>query len=226
MDGLPDDVLAAVLARAAARPDAPPAWAAIVRVCRRVFVPLEDVTGFTALESLSLTCSDATDGDIQAITVACQRISELELHGSYRYTDVSLKAIAKDSRQLRRFCASDCYNITESGLELLATGCSLLEDIGVANCPSVAVGAAHTILSHCHELRTLQTQRSWGDRWLQPPNRGSLNLSPLNVVDLCIPDGTNDIITAMATLASLRTDLHELRARAEHNPDELDRLVL
>eukprot|EP00850_Spirogloea_muscicola_P023302 SM000345S12843 [mRNA] locus=s345:61719:64405:- [translate_table: standard] len=192
-------------------------------------LPLADIASFTALKSLALTKTQATDADIHNIAASCRQLTglELRLHQDFgalsaarqtRLTDAGLESIAHYMPQLRKFHIEYWCSITDSGIRQVALGCPLLQDISVQDCYNLSVQSAHAFIEACRELRRLQLHQSWSNQWLQPQQTGYFNISRLEQVELHMPDDATLTITAMATLASSCPQLHELHVHTDHYP--------
>eukprot|EP00850_Spirogloea_muscicola_P019156 SM000184S03789 [mRNA] locus=s184:215774:217508:- [translate_table: standard] len=156
----------------------------------------------------------AADSDIKALATCCQRLTELRLScaqsTTVKFTNRGLQSLARLLPKLRTLHVFGYWFITDSGIQQLATGCSLLQDVSISACHKISVESVHAIGRGCHELRRLRCELSEAQRssWLE---NGSLHLSHLEMLHLRIPSNRGEgAITTMATLASSCPRLHEL----------------
>jgi hypothetical protein len=94
-----------------------------------------------------------TDAAICHLAAHCQRLLHVTLEHGPWFTDVALIALGQHCSQLR-CCRLTNISITHIGLQSLAAGCPLLEELRIRDCPYVGPGV-EALAFHCPQLRVL-----------------------------------------------------------------------
>ena len=95
--------------------------------------------GCPNLKHLNLGAANSgkvTSVGLAKIATSCSRLERLVVNGGAMLTDAGLAEVAKCAN-LRHLDASNCKNVTDAGLGLLAAGCPKLEQLVVYSCNSL-----------------------------------------------------------------------------------------
>ena len=87
--------------------------------------------------------------------VALLCLSQLDLNGCIRLTDVGLGAIGRQCTRLEQLNVSNCNRVTDKGMASIARHCSRLRRLTVSRCVSLTAKSFHLIAKHCTQLQEL-----------------------------------------------------------------------
>jgi hypothetical protein len=107
-----------------------------------------------ALTALWVGSQWVTDAGLRNVTSCCSWLMTVDITGCRQLTDTTLVALGQYSHNLRRLIVN-CANMTHVGMEAVAAGCPLLEELTAFKCERITPALEATARSCCH-LRCLR----------------------------------------------------------------------
>jgi hypothetical protein len=113
--------------------------------------------GNPGLKSLALSHGSLSDASLQSVAM-CTHMEELALHGCSRITNSGLNLIATGCVYLRFISLSFCDHVSDSGVISLALGCPRLVKVRLDRCRLLSNPSVRALCQYCPKLRHLSLQ--------------------------------------------------------------------
>jgi hypothetical protein len=107
-----------------------------------------------ALTELWVGSQWVTDAGLRNVTSSCPLLTTVDITGCRQLTDATLVALGQYSHNLRRLIVN-CPNMTHVGMEAVAAGCPLLEELTAFKSGGITP-ALQSIARSCRHLRCLR----------------------------------------------------------------------
>jgi len=112
-----------------------------------------------ALQSVNLSGCNISDAAVVQLADQCRDLMAVDVSRCSQITDVSLRALGKNSTLLESLFLQSCSQVTDQGLIALGAGCKGLALLSVEGCGAVTTCGVTAILENCSEMEALYVQR-------------------------------------------------------------------
>ncbi|RWR73701.1 F-box protein isoform X1 [Cinnamomum micranthum f. kanehirae] len=100
-------------------------------------------------------CQKISHNGIEAITITCPKLKAFYIYWNVRVTDLGVKHLVKNCKEITDLNLSGCKNISDQSLHLIADNYQELEVLNLTRCIKLTDGGLQQILHKCSSLQSL-----------------------------------------------------------------------
>ena len=118
--------------------------------------------GCPELTSFTLSCSEeVTNAGISSIAGGCEKLTSITIDRCSQIGDTALIAIGSSCPNLLEIViGSSNHKFSDRGLIAIARGCPALESISISDCPNITDAGVKVLAQKCFQLKSITLEKS------------------------------------------------------------------